>query len=405
MQKLTCLTLLLLIFDIAFGQPTQFRGENRDGIYPDTGLSDQWPAEGLPVVATIEGIGDGFGSPSMNENGIFVAGMIDSQGYLFHFDHHQQLQWKVRYGKEFEYKYTGARGTPTLDGNRIYYSGTYGNTICLDNRTGELLWKRDIFNHYKGDTIKWGYTESPLVYRDLVFLTPGGPGHNIVALDKMTGDLTWRVDLDSAANSYNSPVLVRHGEKDLIMMNTTSRLLFLHPGSGEIAFSHPLTHSRMVHPVSPLYLDGKVFYSSGYGEGCVLLRINEGARRMDTIFTNSDLDNRLSGLIHFHGIVYGTSDRKKQWVGVDLSSGETVFTTRKLKPGSFLMADGKFYIFTETGEVALARPDNEGFTVKSRFSIPAQPARHAFAHPVLHKGMLYIRYKEYLWLYDVRDKS
>ena len=401
MRSLIIILLLATTYVSAYSQPYQFRGEYRDGIYPDKNLADHWPEQGLPVMATIEGIGDGFGSPSFNERGIYIAGMIRNKGYLFHFDTRHQLIWKFEYGKEFDYKYIGSRGTPTLDGDRLYYSGTYGNAVCLDNGTGEVIWKNDIFETFKGDTVKWGYTESPLVYQDLVILTPGGPGHNVVALDKMTGELRWALDKEGTGNAYNSPVLFKHQGTDYIVMNTTNSILFLRPLSGQIAYSHSLTHDRIMHAISPIYLDDKIFYSSGYGEGSVLLGINETTRGMDTIFTNPDLDTRLSGLIASHGIAYGTSDRKKQWVGVDLNSGETVFTSREIKPGSFLEADNKFYIFTETGEVVLAVPGEDGFTVASKFTIPVQPASYAFAHPVLYKGILHIRYNDNLWLYNV----
>ncbi len=133
--------------------------------------------------------------------------MIDSTGYIFHFDFGHQLQWKIQYGKEYTYKYTGARGTPTLQENRLYYSGSYGDAFCLNNETGEFIWKTNIFDTYNSQTSKWGYTESPLLYKNLVILTPGGPGQNVVALDKMTGEQIWSIDLDSAVNACNSPVL------------------------------------------------------------------------------------------------------------------------------------------------------------------------------------------------------
>ena len=101
------------------------------------------------------------------------------------------------------------------------------------------------------------------------------------------------------------------------------------------------------------------------------------------------------------GLIYGTSDRKKQWVALDFETGQTIFTSRELKPGSFLMADQKFFIFTETGEVALAKPHKEGFTVISSFDIPVETVQYAFTHPVLYQGILYIRYRDQLWLYDV----
>ena len=399
--------LLLFFLSVSFGslkaQADQFRGSDRNGIYPDTRLLDQWPEQGPELIAGIEGIGDGYGSPSLNERGIYIAGMIDSTGYIFHYDFEYNLRWKVEYGKEYTYKYTGARGTPTLEGNRLYYSGSYGDAFCLDNETGEFIWKQNIFQNYHSKTSKWGYTESPLLYENLVILTPGGPGKNVVALDKMTGEEIWSADLDSAVNAYNSPFLIRHGEEDLILLNTTKDLLMIHPESGKIAYRHPIEQSSNNHAISALYSGGRVFFSSGYGQGSALLNPNESSGGMDTIYSNPDLDCKLSGLIPYQGTVYGTSDKKKRWVGVDLESGKTLFTSRELKPGSFLLADHKFFIFTENGEVVLARPGKAGFDVISRFTIPVQPAQLAFAHPVLHRGILYIRYREQLWLYDVSE--
>lgn len=404
MKQIYSLLLLLACCLSLTAQPNQFRGVERNGIYPDTGLLDSWPEEGLEPVASIEGIGDGFGSPSVNQNGIFITGMIDSTGYLFHFNHQQELQWKVQYGSEFTYKYTGTRGAPTLEDNRLYYSGTFGDAFCMDISTGEFIWRKNIFDLYKGQKIKWGYAESPLLYKDLLILTPGGPGYNIVALDKYNGELIWSVDLDSTKNAYNSPVLINHKGEELIMMNTTGYWLLLRPETGNIAYKHPIAHSRNMHAISPLYSEGLVFNTTGYGEGAVLFKINEARDGLDTIYYNKDLDCRLSGLIEVEGTVFGTSDKKKQWVGVDLETGKTLFKSRELKPGSFLLADDKFYIFTETGEVALALPGREGFSVISRFTIPVQPAQFAFSHPVLYEGRLYIRYREHLWIYDVKKR-
>lgn len=401
LRKIESILLYLTISTCAVAQPHQFRGADRNGIYPETGLLESWPEGGPELVATISGIGDGYGSPSMNEDGLFIAGMIDSTGYIFHYDHNHQLKWRVPYGKEFTFRYTGARGTPTLENGRLYYSGTLGDAFCLDTKSGKFLWKKNIFDAYRGQEIKWGYTESPLIYRDLVILTPGGPGHNVVALDKSTGELKWALDLDSTKNAYCSPQLIQYRGEEMILMNTTDYLLMLHPLTGEVAFRHPISHPNTMHAVNPLYLGGMIFYSSGYGEGSVLFKINDARQRLDTIYHNVDLDCKLSGLIVVGGTVFGTSDRKKQWVGIDLISGETLFTTRELKPGSFLLAEGKFFIFTETGEVALVKPRNAGFTVISKFSIPVPAVQNSFAHPVLYRGILYVRFREHLWLYDV----
>lgn len=399
-------TSIILVFTLLgaglYSQPYQFRGADRNGIYPDYNLLEEWPESGPELLYTYQDLGDGYSAPAITEKGLFIAGMYDSTGIIKHFSPQHQLLWSYEYGKEFTFKYTGARGTPTIEGNRLYYSGTFGDAFCLNTEDGSLIWGKNIFETYGGKPCKWGYTESPLLYKDLLILTPGGPLHNVVALDKFSGELRWSVDLDSATNAYNSPFLITYHGVDHFLLNTTEYLVMIEAGTGEVAFKHRITIPNNMHAISPLYQEGKIFATTGYGKGAVLYQVNEAGNGLDTLYFNGDLDCRISGLIMVDGIVYGTSNRKKQWVGVDYETGETVFTSREIKPGSFLLADQKFYLFTETGEVALAKPDKTGFTLISRFKIPVETVQYAFAHPVLYQGILYIRYRDHLWLYEVK---
>lgn len=382
-------------------QISQFGGPNRNGIYPEPGLLDKWPEDGPKLVQSITGIGDGYGSPAITEKGIYIAGMIDSIGYVFHFGQDYQLKWKTEIGREFTYKYIGSRGTPTIEENRLYYVASMGDAVCLNATTGEKIWQLNIFEKFKGNHIKWGYTESPLIYNDKIFFTPGGPKSNFVALNKMDGELIWSSDIDSTFNTYCSPVIINHNNQDLILVNTSYSILLIDPDNGNVKVKHPLTHKQLNHAIPPVYTDGKLFYSSGYGEGATLFQIVEGKKELDTIYTNNEFDCKLSGMIVFEGTVFGVSDKRKQWVGVDLKSGETLFTSRDLKPGSFILADNKFYMFSDMGEVALAVPSKNSFEIISRFQIPAEKVQMAFAHPVIDNEILYIRYNNNLWLYKI----
>ena len=374
----------------------------RNGIYPESGLLDQWPDGGPELIGTVSGIGDGYGSPTVTADGIFIAGMIDTLGYVFHFDKELKFKWKTLIGPEFNYKYIGSRGSPTIEGNRLYYVASMGDAVCLHTSTGEKIWHLNIRDTFDGLPVKWGYTESPLIYDEKIFFTPGGPGSNFIALNKMSGELIWESAIDSAKNAYCSPVIINHKGKDLILLNTSHYILLLDPDNGDVFVKHPLSNTRYNHALAPIYSEGTLFYSSGYGEGSTLFRIREGRQTMDTVYSNLDFDCKISGMIEYQGVVYGTSDRRKLWTGVDLKSGKTVFTSREFKPGSFVMADNKFFLYDDKGEVGLAIPDSPGFTVVSRFQIPAGMASYAFAHPVIHDGILYIRYTNDLWLYRVR---
>ncbi len=402
LKAIAVLVAILTTHSDNIAQITQFGGPHRNGVYNETGLLDSWPESGPELVHTVTGIGSGYAAPAVNEDGIYVAGMIDSIGYVFHFDSQYNLVWKTEIGPEFNYKYTGSRSTPTLEGNRLYYAASMGDVVCLNARTGEEFWRVDLMEQYNAPKIKWGYTESPLIYEEKIFFTAGGPGANFIALNKMSGELIWKADIDSTVNSYCSPVLINHNNKDLVLLNTANYILLIDPDNGDVRVRHPLTDRHFNHALPPIYDNGRLFYSSGYGEGTTLFRIVEGEQLLDTIYRNTDLDAKISGLIWYEGTVFGVSDKRKLWAGVDYETGETVFTTRDLQRGSFILADDKFYMYSDRGEVALAHPSKEGFDIVSRFQIPAAQATFAFAHPVIHEGILYIRYNDDLWLYRVK---
>ena len=75
--------LLMLSFSMMAQKVAQFRGPLRNGIYNETNLLKEWPADGPKLLWKAEGIGNGYSSPIVSGGRIFVTGEIDSMGYLF----------------------------------------------------------------------------------------------------------------------------------------------------------------------------------------------------------------------------------------------------------------------------------------------------------------------------------
>lgn len=396
------LFLLLFLPLIVFSQAHKWHGTNQDARYPDTNLMDSWPNDSLELVQTYSGIGDGYGSPSIVDDGIYIAGMPDTIGYVYKFNHQGKMLWKTEYGEDFTYKYRGSRGTPTLENGRLYYSGAHGDVLCLDMETGAKIWHVNIFDRFKGDLIKWGYTESVLIFKDLLILQPGGTEAALCGLNKATGETEWSVKLPGNANAYATPELIEYKGKTACLVNMSHAILIFDPANGEIFVNHYLDNSRENHSNENILMDGKLFYSSGYREGSVMFDIKEETNTLDTLWNNTDFGSKMSGIQVVDGIIYGTDDGKKQWAALRWEDGEIIFTTREIKPGSFVMADGKFYIFTDNGEIVLAKATSEGLDIVSRFKSPAYPAKHAYSFPVIYKGDLFIRFNNDLWRYRIK---
>ena len=81
-----------------------FRGANRQGKSPETGLLKSWPEDGPKELWSVDGVGDGYSSPTVATTAaglrVFVTGMIDGTGHLFAFDGAGKQLWKIAYGPE-----------------------------------------------------------------------------------------------------------------------------------------------------------------------------------------------------------------------------------------------------------------------------------------------------------------
>ena len=88
----------------------------------------------------------------------------------------------------------GPRGTPTVDGDKVYTEGGNGDVTCLDAATGKTLWNVNLATDLGGGRPGWGYSESPLLHNDWVIVTPGGKQGTIAALDKITGNVDLAFD-------------------------------------------------------------------------------------------------------------------------------------------------------------------------------------------------------------------
>ena len=78
MKNLAALV-LLLILSLSYGckqnnEISQWRGPDRNGIFQETNLLDEWPEGGPELLWVFEGLGRGYASPSVTKDKIFVNG-------------------------------------------------------------------------------------------------------------------------------------------------------------------------------------------------------------------------------------------------------------------------------------------------------------------------------------------
>ncbi|MFP4053783.1 MAG: PQQ-binding-like beta-propeller repeat protein [Phycisphaerae bacterium] len=388
---------------ISADSPT-WRGPSRTGIYPGKNLLSEWPPGG-PAKLWSKDVGDGFSTVSVADGRVYVAGMTGGKGVLYCFDTQGNEKWKKTYGAEWAARsHSGTRTTPTVHDGRVYVVSTHGKVCCFDAKTGEQKWTVGMLKLFGGENIQWGIAESPLVFGDKVICTPGGKRASVVALDRKTGEVEWKTPAvrgrkGTQRSAYCSPVIIEHNNRKILVTHLSDSIVGIDPDTGKGLWTYPFRNRHAVHAVSPLYHDGLVIFSGGYGWGSLALKLSSDGTRVTKAWKNDDLATHHGGIVEVDGYIYGTND--KGLVCLNAKTGKTMWEDRAISKGSVIYAGGLLYYHTERGEFGIAKVDpKDGLKVVSSVK-HRKPATRA--HPVLAEGILFIRQGETLTAYDVRS--
>lgn len=382
----------------------QWRGTLRNGRSPEVGLLKKWPEGGPKILWSKEGLGDGYSSVSISAGTIYTSGAIDGQGTVAAYDLNGKEKWKTPYGPEWEGKYGGTRSTPTVDGDRVYIISSKGLVVCFDSSSGKIKWQVNILEKFNGKNIGHGLGESPLIVDDKIICTPGGASSPVAALDKMTGKTIWTTPDPNELSAYCSPILVKAGAKQLIVTKLNKSLIAVDAADGRLVWRIPRVAKSNIAAVSPLYHDGSIFFTNGYGKGGMLLDITTSDKGYTTRWTENKLDCYYHGVVHADGFLYGSSHKGQILVCLDMATGKVVCTEDSVDIGSIIYADGMLYYYQQkTGIVSLIKHDANKLTVVSSFEVSKGTRQH-WAHPVISDGRLYIRHGDSLIVYDIKEK-
>jgi hypothetical protein len=401
--------LIVIILVVIFSIPSakiisQWSGPNRNGIFPNEKLMKHWPESGPKLLWSTDGLGEGYSSAAVTENRVYLTGMINGDGYLFALDINGNLIWKKSYGPEWDSGHPGARTTPTVVDNRIYLMSAAGIVVCLDEN-GKIIWQVDLIETFGARNLQWGMTESLLIDGERVFCTPGGRDVMMAALDRFTGKTIWKIKGNGEASAYCSPTIVIHGNRRLILTMTGRSVVGVDADNGAYLWRSTHTTQFDINPNTPYYLDGKVLTVSGYGTtGTQLFQISPDGSEINKLWDNKKLDNQIGGVAVVNGYIYGSGHQNRGWKCLNWKTGAIQFEERILgNRGNIIFSDGRLYIYSEGGDVALVKPNPQKFEIVSKFKINKGSGPH-WAHLVIHKGRLYVRHGEVLMVYDIASK-
>jgi hypothetical protein len=379
-----------------------WRGPNRDGKSPDTGLLKEWPEGGPQLLWQVKGIGEGFSTVAVSDGFVYISGEVEGKLLLFAFDVNGKARWKVPVDKAWTKNQPGARSTPTVDNGRVYLLSGNGVLACFNAETGSLNWSKDLTS-LGGKPGNWGYAESVLIYKNLAVVKPGG-NNCIVAFNKVSGEKVWQSKGFKAGPEYGSCVPFEYNNIPMIATGTSKGIVCVSADNGDVLWSNGWCKDNTANCPDPAYVDGYVFWANGYDKGGICLKLNDlnGQVSAQQLWTTKDMVCHHGGYIVHEGYIYG--NHNNAWSCLDLKTGQLKWHHKGVGKGSLCFADGMLYLYGETdGKAALAKCSPNGMEIKGRVTV--QGSGPSWAHPVVIGGRLYLRYADNLYCFDVKAKK
>ncbi len=438
----------------------RFLGPRGDNTSAETGLLDRWPTNGPPLLWEKQ-VGFGYGAPSALGQAVVLHHRLADTEIVESFDAGTgKSRWRYntpsRFADPFGYN-NGPRCTPVLTSNRCYTFGAEGRLLCLDLRTGSLIWERETAKDWTVPEPFFGVGSTPLLEGDkLIVMVGGQPNATVVALEAETGMTVWqnvgRSNWEDVRTigwngekpyrwtgaeklaSYSSPVAATiHGRRHILCL-TRQGLVSLNPTNGEVNFSRwfqaPVDES--VNAMCPVVWDDLVLISGAYYRvGSVLLRIMPDGRSFEEVWRSprqslerDSASGRLSPpVLELHwntpilhdGYLYAFSGRNEPdatFRCVEFHTGKLLWSRdERWRPhssrqpevygrGSAIMADHKLIVLGEGGRLGLFALNPREPEELCSWQVP-QLKYPCWTAPVLSGKRLYLRSEDRLLCFDL----
>lgn len=384
-----------------------FHGPDRANKSPDKGLLKEWPEAGPELAWTVSGLGEGYSTVSIAEGYIFTAGMLDKQTYVYAYDLNGELVWKKPNGQSWvatqswATTYTGSRSTPTYNDGVVYHLGELGRLAAFNCKTGNELWSMELREQFDAEIPEYGYSESVYIDGDRLYCCPAGKKGYIVCLDKNNGNLIWANAEIQEPVGNSSLIVYDYGGHRKLAGLTAHSIFGVDSETGKLLWHVDYKNSRSNNIADPIFHNGYIFASTGYGKGSILLKLKIAGEEIipETVWQTELMDNHHGGIILHEGYLYGAGHESRGWFCLDFMTGKQMW--KAPGKGSLTYADGMFYCLEERGIITLVRATPERYEAISTFEVPSGGKGFHWAHPVVCGGRLYIRHTDKLFAYDV----
>ena len=359
----------------------QFQGPDRNGISPETGLARTWP-EGGPREHWAFPLAEGFAGPAIRDGEVYVLDRVDDKQDVLHclsLDTGKEL-WNFAYDAPGTVGHSGSRTTPTVTEKYVFTVGMLGHFYCVDRATHQPVWHKSLLDEFPQEgKPRWGYSQSPSVYRDLVVVAPQSNDAFVAAFNQSSGELVWKSE-SLGLVGYSTPFITTLcGVDQAVMIGACNKerteagwVAGMSMADGKVLWKYNgwMCWIPIAYP-APLPED-RLFLTGGYDAGSGMIRISRDgeAWRVEEIFTTSACGSQIQQPLVYRDHLYVNSNSNERSDGMMCLTfdGNVLWNTGNGGPlpnferGNLLLADGMIVTLDgKSGILYLIEPSPEGF--------------------------------------------
>lgn len=375
--------LLLVSLNVSAADWPNWLGPNFDGTTTDKGFDPAFGKGGVDMKWTKD-LGVGFTGVTVADGKAYTAGWKDGNTTFFCFDAKTgQKIWSHTFPtKKYDnLNVGGPRGTAAVTDGKVYHMAGGGEMFCYDAAKGDIIWEKNLAKEYGVKVPRWGFSGSPLILGDTVYLDIG----KIVALNKTDGKEQWATK--DYGPSYSTPALMTFKGKDYLVVFPATGLYVIERDGGKEVAHKPWKTSYDVHAATPVVIKDKfIFMSSDYNVGCALLEFT--GKGVNTVWENKNLKNQMCTSVFHQGHLYGFDSAKLTCINAE--TGQQMWSQRGLGKGTVILAGETLVILSEKGEVLTAPATPDAFRPVTKTKVIDGDST-IWTSPSLANNLLYVR--------------
>lgn len=396
----------------------QMGGPNRDFRVTDTGIARTWPAVGPKVLWTVP-LGAGYGSPAVRDGEVYVLDrMGDKQDNLRCLELAMGKElWNFAYDAPGSVSHDGSRTAPTVDETHVYSVGLMGHLQCVDRKTHQPVWSKNLLEDFGVKLPNWGVSQAPSLYKDLVIVAPQAPDAYVVAFNKDTGEIVWK-SAGQGAVGYSTPVLLNLCGVDQVVMvgastkdgSTKGIVAGISPENGATLWTYEGWQCFIPIPYATALPEDRVFITGGYKAGSAMVQVKKDGDAYTAVeLWKSDVcGSQIQQPLFHDGHLYVNSNSNEREDGlmclgldggVKWKTKDAWFST-SFERGPLMLADGLIInLEGKKGTLHLIEPSTAEYKELASFKILG--GKEIWAPMALSGGKLLVRSQEEMKCLDL----